>query len=288
MKETTRVLAFDYGASSGRAILCSYQEGRLSLQEVHRFDNEPVEKDGTLFWNLEDLYQNLLTGLEKARDAGGFDSVGVDTWGVDFGLLGADGALLEAPVHYRDGRTNGLSDEVCGRIGEEALYERTGSQRMDINTLYQLYSLQKSRPEFLGKAACLLPIPNLFEYLLTGEKHAEWTEASTTQMLNLETKEWNFPLLEELGLPVSLLPKLVRPGTVTGRLKDELCARLGVPAVPVVSVATHDTASAVLAAPAEGGGGLPRLHQLRHLVALRHRACRSADQRAGAPVQSLQ
>lgn len=246
----TTVLAFDFGASSGRAICCHFDGTKLELQEVHRFLNEPVTRNGTLYWDIDKLFQEVLTGIKKAQDAGGFDSIGVDTWGVDFGLLGENGEILEAPVHYRDGRTNGLSDEVCSMVGERKLYEMTGTQRMDINTIFQLYALRKYRPDFLAKAKSLLLMPDLFNYMLTGQRHAEQTIASSTQMLDLRSKRWNNPLLEKLDLPFDILPEPIAPGTVAGVLKEDICKKLGVPSVPVVAVASHDTASAVLAVPA--------------------------------------
>ena len=245
------VLAFDFGASSGRAILCRFDGEKLELEEIHRFENIPVTLDGTLCWNLDALFQEVLNGIKKAWDAGGFESLGIDTWGVDFGLLDKDGALLEAPVHYRDERTNGVSDEVCTLLGEWQLYERTGTQRMDINTLFQLYALRKTRPELLDKTGCLLLMPDLFNYLLTGQRHAELTIASTTQMLDLRGSAWNAPLLDVLRVPSSILPGLVAPGTIAGTLKEDICRRLGVPPVPVVAVASHDTASAVMSVPAK-------------------------------------
>jgi len=245
------VLAFDFGASSGRAILCRFGGEKLELEEVHRFENTPVTLGGTLCWNLDALFQEVLNGIKKAWDAGGFESLGIDTWGVDFGLLDKGGALLEAPVHYRDERTNGVSDEVCVLLGEWNLYERTGTQRMDINTLFQLCYLRKIRPELLDKTGCLLLMPDLFNYLLTGQRHAELTIASTTQMLDLRGTAWNTPLLNALGLPSSILPELVAPGTIAGTLKEDICRRLGVPPIPVVAVASHDTASAVMSVPAK-------------------------------------
>jgi rhamnulokinase/L-fuculokinase len=250
MKAITTALAFDFGASSGRAICCHFDGTKLELQEVHRFLNEPVAQNGILYWNLDTLFQEVLTGIKKAQDAGGFDSIGVDTWGVDFGLLDENGEILEAPVHYRDGRTNGLSDKVCSMVGERELYEMTGTQRMDINTIFQLYALRKYRPDFLAKAKSLLLMPDLFNYLLTGERHAEHTIASTTQMLNLNSKTWNNPLLKKLGLPQDILPEPIVPGTIAGVLKEDICKKLGVSSVPVVAVASHDTASAVMAVPA--------------------------------------
>jgi rhamnulokinase len=250
MEKNAAALVFDFGASSGRAMLCRFDGGRLTLTEVHRFLNTPVTRGETLYWDFDTLFREVTTGIEKARDAGGFASIGVDTWGVDFGLIDNDGALLEAPVHYRDGRTNGLSGEVAAMLGDSALYACTGTQRMDINTLYQLYALKKTRPDFLRKAKHLLLMPDLFNYFLTGEKHAELTIASTTQMLDLNTKAWNTPLLQKLGLPADILLPPVAPGTRVGTLKDSLCKQLCVPPVPVIAVAAHDTASAVIAVPA--------------------------------------
>lgn len=251
MEKKSTVLAFDYGASSGRAMLSHFDGDKIDLCEVHRFVNEPVTKDGTLYWNFDALFNEMMTGIKKAQDAGGFDSIGVDTWGVDFGLLDKDGRLLEAPVHYRDSRTDGLADKINSLFGEHALYSMTGTQLMDINTLFQLYSLKKNRPEFLKKAKTLLLIPDLFNYFLTGERHAELSESSTTQMLDLKKKEWNYTLLEKLGLPQDILPELVLPGTKAGMLSAEVCKKLGVPSVPVISVTSHDTASAVMAIPAK-------------------------------------
>lgn len=245
------VLAIDFGASSGRAMLCHFDGKKLELSQVHRFSNDPVTKNGTLYWNIDTLFSEVLTGIKKARAAGGFESIGIDTWGVDFGLIDENGKLMEPPVHYRDARTKGLSDEVCGLLGEEKLYSMTGTQRMDINTVFQLYSLKKFRPEFLKKAKSLLLMPDLFGYLLSGERHAEMSIASTTQMLDLDKKAWNTPLLETLGLPADILPEPVASGTRAGMLKEDICKKLGVPLVPIVAVASHDTASAVLSVPAK-------------------------------------
>lgn len=249
MGKVSTVLVFDLGASNGRVMLCRFDAMELELEEIYRFTNEPVLRDGTLYWDWDLLFRNILEGIKQARDKGGFDSIGIDTWGVDFGLLNARGELMEAPVHYRDSRTDGLSGKVAAMLGEQELYQTSGSQRMDINTLYQLYSLNTKRPGFIKGARCLLMMPDLINYFLTGERHAELTIASTTQMLEPHGRTWNLPLLEKLGLPYKILPGLIAPGTHAGMLKAGICAELGVESVPVIAVASHDTACAVMAVP---------------------------------------
>lgn len=247
-----KVLAFDYGASSGRAILGEYDGNKITLTEVHRFLNEPVEIGGTLYWDALRLFHELKQGLLKAQQQGYTDieSIGIDTWGVDFGLLDKDGALLGNPVHYRDSRTNGMIEEVAKVVPNSALYSRTGSQVASINTLYQMYSLKLNKPELLEAAQDMLFMPDLFAYFLTGKKVCEETIASTSQFLNPSTKEIDKELLETLGLPTKLLQKMVKPGTQIGILKEDVIKELGLNYCPkVISVAQHDTASAVMAVP---------------------------------------
>lgn len=251
MKQEKRVLAFDFGASSGRAILGVFDGNAIRLEEVHRFENNPVNVCGTLYWDVLRLFYEIKQGLTKAKDAGGFDSVGIDTWGVDFGLLDKNGRLLENPVHYRDARTTGMLEEAFRRIDREDFYRVTGIQFMEINTAFQLLSLHLNRPELLERAETLLLTPDLFQYFLTGQKNTEYTIATTTQLLDASAKTWSREVLQKLGLPSSLFPNIVEPGTVTGRLSPELCEELGLPPADVVSVASHDTASAVLAVPAQ-------------------------------------
>ena len=247
-----KVLAFDYGASSGRAILGEYDGNKITLTEIHRFLNEPVEISGTLYWDALRLFHELKQGLLKAQQQGYTDieSLGIDTWGVDFGLLDKDGALLGNPVHYRDSRTDGMIEEVSKIIPNSALYGRTGSQVASINTLYQMYALKLNKPELLNSAQDMIFMPDLFAYFLTGEKVCEETIASTSQFLNPSTKEIDKELLETLGLPTKLLQKMVKPGTQIGMLKDDVIKELGLTYCPkVISVAQHDTASAVMAVP---------------------------------------
>lgn len=234
-----KVLAFDFGASSGRAILATYADGKLSYEEVHRFENNPVEENGTLHWDFDALMHEITVGVEKAGD---FDSIGFDTWGVDFGLLDADGKLLEPPVHYRDTRTDGMVDQALATMDAKTLYAKTGNQIMGINTLFQLLALQKSRPGLLGQAKTLLFMPDLFSYMLSGKPVCEQSIASTSQMLDLETGAWRTDVLEAFGLPTALLQKPVKSGTVTGALAN---------GAKVIAVAGHDTQCAVAAVPTQ-------------------------------------
>ena len=245
-----RVLAFDFGASSGRAMLGEFDGEKISLTEAHRFDNNPVMVRNTFYWDVLNLLFEIKQGITKARALGDFSTIGIDTWGVDFGLLDQRGDLLENPVHYRDLRTSGMVEEVCGIVGRDRLYEATGNQFMELNTIFQLYALAKGRPEVLKRADCALLMPDLLGYFLTGVKTAEYSIASTTQMMNAHTKKWEKGILEQLGIPGDLFPEIVKSGTVLGPVSGDICKELGIQNVDVVSVAGHDTACAVVAAPA--------------------------------------
>lgn len=248
-----KVLAFDFGASSGRAIIGSFDNGKISLQEVHRFSNDPVKVNGTLYWDVLRLLHEIKQGIVRAKMAGGFDSIGIDTWGVDFGLIDKDGRLLENPVHYRDPRTAGLVEEAFKTIPKEKLYKITGIQFMELNTLFQLISLRRQRPELLERADKMLFMPDLLAYFLTGKMCAEYSIASTSQLIDIENRTWSKELLEAFDIPESLFAPLVQPGTVLGELTDEICEELGVDKVPVISVCGHDTQSAITAVPCPEG-----------------------------------
>lgn len=246
-----RLLAFDFGASSGRAILGTYSDGKLQLEEIHRFSNDPVSVRGTLYWDVLRLFFEIKQGITKALHAGGFDAIGIDTWGVDFGLLDGEGRLLKNPVHYRDSRTDGMMDEVFKTIPRGELYDRTGIQLMNLNTLFQLEAMVKNDAETLARAKTLLFMPDLFAYFLTGAKRAEYTIASTSQLLDPKAGGWARDLLRQLNIPDRLLPELIETGETYGTLSPEICEELGCPAVPVIAVATHDTGSAVVAVPTQ-------------------------------------
>ena len=246
------VLAVDIGASSGRVMQVSLQNGKLCLAERHRFDNTPVAVNGTLYWDVLCLFSELKKGLAQADNPAGVTSVGIDTWGVDFGLLDGDGRLMENPVHYRDTRTKDSLEHILHHATREEIYRVTGIQFMPTNTLYQMTALAQKRPRMLTEAACALLIPDLLAYFLTGQKHTELTNASTTQMLRVNGEGWYTGLLERLTIPTELFPPIIYPGEVYGALLPEVAAETRLPAIPVVAVPTHDTASAVVSAPAEG------------------------------------
>ncbi|MBO5197403.1 MAG: rhamnulokinase [Lachnospiraceae bacterium] len=246
-----RILAFDFGASSGRAMLGTFDGERIRLQEIHRFSNDPVIVNGTMYWDILRLFHEVKQGILKAKHAGGFDSIGVDTWGVDFGLLDKDGKLLENPVHYRDSRTEGMLEEAFKKLSKEEFYRITGLQFMEINTAFQLLSLAINRPEVLERAETLLLTPDLFNYFLTGEKKAEYSIASTTQLLDAKAGEWSNEVIDALGLPKKIFQEIVPCGTRIGTLSKEICEELGVEPVQVVAVAGHDTQCALVSVPAE-------------------------------------
>lgn len=250
---TKRVLAFDFGASSGRAIIGCFDGDKITLEEVHRFSNDPVSVGGTVYWDVLRLFYEIKQGIIKAKIAGGFDSIGIDTWGVDFGLIDSEGKLMENPVHYRDARTVGLVDEAFKTMPKEKLYGITGIQFMELNTLFQLISLKKNRPWMLERADKMLFMPDLFGYMLTGKMCAEYSIASTSQLIDLDKRTWSKEILDAFGIKESIFAPLVQPGTVLGELSKEICEECGVDPVPVISVCGHDTQSAITSVPCEDG-----------------------------------
>lgn len=250
---TKRVLAFDFGASSGRAIIGCFDGDKITLEEVHRFSNDPVSVGGTVYWDVLRLFYEIKQGIVKAKIAGGFDSIGIDTWGVDFGLIDSEGKLMENPVHYRDARTAGLVDEAFKTMPKEKLYGITGIQFMELNTLFQLISLKKYRPWMLERADKMLFMPDLFGYMLTGKMCAEYSIASTSQLIDLDKRTWSKEILDAFGIKESVFAPLVQPGTVLGELSKEICEECGVDPVPVISVCGHDTQSAITSVPCADG-----------------------------------
>lgn len=247
--ENKRILAFDFGASSGRAMLGTLKDSKLEIKEIHRFSNDPVNIGKRYYWDVLRLFHEIKQGIVLANQAGGFDSIGIDTWGVDFGMIDKNDELLSNPAHYRDERTVGMIDEIDGILGKDVLYERTGIQAQNFNTINQLYYLSKYRKETFSEVDKILLMPDLFAFLLTGQKRMEYTIASTTGLLNSKTKEVDEEVIEKLGIPSSIFPEIIMPGEVYGNLSQEICDELHCESVPVIAVGTHDTASAVVAVP---------------------------------------
>jgi rhamnulokinase len=241
--------AVDLGAESGRVLVGTFDGGRLAIDDVHRFPNVPVALAGTVHWDFLRLFGEVAAGLRRAGAAGPLASVGVDSWGVDFGLLDARGMLLANPVHYRDGRTDGMEEAAFAVVPRDEIYRVTGIQFMRINTLYQLLAMVRAVDPLLGQADRLLMTADLFSHFLSGGAVAEYTNASTSQCLDATARDWARPMLERLGIPTRLLPEIVAPGTVLGGLRPEIGGSSGLGATRVVAPGTHDTASAVVGAP---------------------------------------
>jgi len=250
-------LAVDMGASSGRHVLGRFDGDQLQLEEVYRFDNGPVEVGGRLYWDLLGQWAHVRRGLHAAATAAGGEvaSVGVDTWGVDFGLLGRGDELLGNPYHYRDSRTDGLMQKAFGIVGREEIFRQTGLQFMQLNTLYQLLAMKLSGSPLLDVAETLLMMPDLFHWLLTGVKCNEMTEASTSQCFNPVEGDWARNLLNKFSLPTRILGQIAQPGTTLGPLRPALAAESDLGGAQVVLPGSHDTASAVMAVPAQSTPG---------------------------------
>lgn len=242
-------LAFDLGAESGRAIVGRLRAGVLDIREIHRFANEPVRLNGSLQWDVLRLWFEMRRALDSVG-RGSLDSLGVDTWGCDYALIGENGHLVENPFHYRDARTDGMMEKVFQRMPADEIYAVTGIQFLSFNTLYQLYAACLETPRLVDAACTFATIPDLFNYWLTGRIAAEYTNATTTQFVDARTRSWAGDLLSRLGMPARLLPPLVEAGTVLGEVHPGASARLA--GTPVVLPACHDTGSAVAAI--EGGG----------------------------------
>lgn len=281
----TAALAFDLGAGSGRAIVGRLENGRLTIKEIHRFANDPVQVGDRLHWDILRLFYEIKQGLLKAKqeglraeapDAGGhtdasgalsgtngrgglesgalpgaIESIGIDSWAVDFGLIGENGELLGNPYHYRDGHTAGMMERVFEKIPREELFARTGLQFLPFNTIYQLFALQEAGSPILKSAKSLLMIPDLLRYFLSGEQHSEFTNATTTQLYHASARCWDDSLIERLGLPRALFVNAVEPGTKVGAIRPSISEELGIAPIPIIAVAEHDTGSAVAAVPAK-------------------------------------
>ncbi|MGB3680902.1 MAG: rhamnulokinase family protein [Rubrobacteraceae bacterium] len=245
-------LAVDLGAESGRVLSATLRDGRVDLEEIHRFPNEPVRTLDGLHWDVLGIFAEIKKGLrEAAEQLDGIESVGIDSWAVDFALLARDGSLISNPHNYRDARTEGMIEHACERVSREEIYQTTGTQFMRINTLYQLLSMKNS--PLLEAADGLLLIPDLISYWLTGRKACEFTNATTTQLYDLAAGDWAWDLIEKMSLPARIFPEVLPPATELGTLLPDVAEEVGIEEdLVVLTVATHDTASAVAAVPGEG------------------------------------
>jgi rhamnulokinase len=245
-------LAFDFGAESGRAVLAHVHGGVITTEDVHRFANEPVEYRGALHWDVARLWFEVRKALSRLEEVE-LSGIGVDAWGVDYALLGERGELLQNPYHYRDHRTSGIMDLVFQEVSKQEIYSETGIQFMPINTLYQLFAAKRETPELLCAAKRLITIPDLFNYWLTGHAVCEFTNATTTQMVNPVTRTWAHELMNRLGLPSGLPAEIVEPGSVVGILHLDVAGDTSLRGTPVIAPASHDTGSAVAAIAARDG-----------------------------------
>lgn len=244
-----RVLAFDFGASSGRAVLGSFDGNKISIEEIYRFENKPITIGNHIHWDLPQLFNEIKKAMTIAEGYGEYHSIGIDTWGVDYGIIDKQGELINYPFNYRDMRTAGIIDKVSNVISKDKLYKLTGNQIMEINTLFQLYSECLINGMDFYKDKTLLMMPDLFNYLLTGVKKAEKTIASTSQIFDPYNKKWNKYIMKKLGLCKSLFPEMINSGTEIGLIKEELAEELNIERKVVIAVCEHDTASAVAAIP---------------------------------------
>jgi len=251
--ENHAYIAIDLGAESGRVVKGVLADGKLHLEEINRFPNGMVPIGGHYYWNLIRLYEMMVEAFKKCAQSDiPIESIGVDSWGVDFALLAEDESLLGLPVAYRDSRTDEMMEKLFGRIPAETVYEKTGIAFLKFNSIYQLLALSSQKSDALKNAKHFLMIPDYFHYLFTGKMTNEYTIASTSQGLNLKTRTWDSDIFKAIDVPDGLMGDLIEPGTVIGPLNEQLQTVTGLGPVPVVAPGSHDTASAVAAVPAEG------------------------------------
>ena len=246
-------LAVDIGASSGRHMLARIQDGKIKLEEIYRFENGMKRVEGKLLWDTEHLFKEIINGMKKCKELNKIPvSMSIDTWAVDYVLLDENDQVLGDSYGYRDHRTDGMDDIVSKVISEKELYAKTGIQKQIFNTIYQLTAVKESTPELLEKAKTFIMLPDYFQFLLTGNKMCEYTNASTTQLVSPETYQWDEELIESLGLPKDIFLPISMPGTLVGSLKEEIKNEVGFD-LDVVLCGSHDTASAVMAVPESTG-----------------------------------
>jgi len=247
-------LAYDLGAESGRAVVGSLKEDALTLEEIHRFSNSPVKVFDSLYWDILGMFQEIRKGLGAYTEKYGtkLDGIGFDTWGVDFALIGRGDTILGAPYHYRDKRTDGMMEQAFQRVSRERIFQITGIQFMKLNTIYQLLAMSLADSPVLEAAETLLMMPDLFNFMFTGQKVSEFTIATTSQLYDPIKKGWSKELIDGLGLPYSIFPEIIQPGTEVGSLIPSLCDEFGLGDLSVIAPACHDTGCAVAAVPSKG------------------------------------
>ena len=244
-------ISVDLGAESVRVMLGSIDGDQLELQEIYRISNDPIEEGGALKWDFQAIFAGVKEGIRRAvgQVRGQVAGIGIDSWGVDFGLLDEEGRLMDNPYHYRDRRTEGMPEKAFEIMGQGEIFENSGIQFMSLNSLYQLLALKQEHPEVLARARSMLFMADLVSYFLTGKIYAEYTLASTSQMMDMRKGNWSRLILERFSLPLEIMPEVVPAGTWIGSLTDSLCRELGVEAIKVFAVGSHDTAGAVAAVP---------------------------------------
>ncbi|HEV2947146.1 MAG TPA: rhamnulokinase family protein [Gemmataceae bacterium] len=270
-----KILAFDLGAESGRGVLGLFDGRKLRLEVIHRFPNGPVRTLDTMHWDVLRLYSEMLVTLRRcAGEHGEIASLGVDTWGVDFGLLGRGGALLGNPRHYRDPHTEWIMEAAFAKVSREEIFRQTGLQFMRFNSLFQLLALQRDRSPLLDMAENLLFIPDLFHYFFTGIKVNEFTDTTTSQLYDPTHKRWAYGLVKAFDLPGKILGTIVNPGTVLGPLRTSVASETGVKPIQVIVPSTHDTGSAIAAVPAKGGFDFApdASHESKHATSAKRQA----------------
>lgn len=252
MKSTHYFFAFDLGATSGRSVIATLEKGKLRIQELTRFPNKIISINNKFYWNIFTLYEELINALHKANNLGiDLDAIGIDTWGVDFVYVGEDGSFLGLPRAYRDPYTKNIPEEFFTKISKDQVYEATGIQIMDFNSLYQLYAAKKENAAALNAAKNILFIPDALSYMLTGKQICEYTILSTSQFLNPKTKKVETELFKPIGVSDTFIRPIVMPGEMIGNITENVSIASGLKDVPVIAVAGHDTASAIAAIPAE-------------------------------------
>lgn len=254
MSDGPRYLAIDMGAESARAIVGHFEDGAVRMEELHRWPTRNAETHGVQYWDLLYIFSEIKHALREygLKYGSELDGIGIDSWGVDFGILGESGQLLQNPVQYRDHRTDGLMEKAASIMGKEAIYAETGIAFLPFNTLYQLWAMQETAPEVLREGKTFLMMSDLLHYFLSGVALCEYTNASTTQLLNVNTRQWSEKIFDAFGLPLDIMPGVADPGTVLGPLDPDIAAEAGLGSPQIITPCTHDTASAVLAVPAQG------------------------------------